>query len=173
MGMRSDGSGSPWNSVDDVWRTMSDPTPPRLSDYSAQAESSLNFARVNRAGAKAASLGVQQSIATVSTQPQAQLADPSETRLWRIAGALMICAVAVLGVLGWLTFAPGAASAAAAIVHPEPVRAPDPSRPHVSPLVVAAAASEPAAVASAKKERPNKHHGKQKAHKRGRVAKRR
>jgi hypothetical protein len=176
MGMRSDGSGSPWNSVDDVWRTMSDPTPPRLSDFSTQAESSLNLARVNRAGAKAASLGVRESIATIATLPTGEhpkIADPSETRLWRIAGALMVLAVGVLGVLGWLTFTPGAASAAASIVHPaEPARAPDPSRPHAAPLATAAAPSE-APGTTASKQRPNKHHGKQKAHKRGRQAKRR
>jgi hypothetical protein len=173
MGMRSDGSGSPWNSVDDVWRTMSDPTPPRLNDFSAQAESSLNMARVSRMGGKKASLGVLQTIATVSTGQHEKIADPSETRLWRIAGALMVLAVGVLGVLAWVTFTPGAASAAASIVHPEPARAPDPSRPHATPPATAAAPSEAPVATASKQQRPNKHHGKQKAHKRARVAKRR
>ncbi len=151
---------------------MSDPTPPRPTDYSASADSGtgVNIGRINRASSKGAAIGLRESIATINTAPQPKVADPAEARLWRIAGGLMVLAIGVLGVLGWLTFAPNA-TASPTVAHADPIRVPatEPTHRAAAPSV---AAPEPTVV-SAAKQRPNKHHGKEKAHKRARLAKRR
>jgi hypothetical protein len=183
--MRGDGPASvsipsPWNSVEDVWRTLSDVPVRPASDYRTPIESGVNLAAVARVRRGATVIAVRESVGAVKTLTPVPISKPdpwehgADRKLWRMAGTLMVAAMCVLGVLAWLTFVPAGARTNLAAALASEAHVPSPSLPetpvHHAPSTPAISAAAPV-LASATKDSSRKH--KHKSHKRARYAKRR